>query len=187
MTYQEINEIFQQYDSTINAAEAQGIATAMLCVDSYVDVNSWLDELFEDVVDLMDQDTTALVALFERTRLLLNPEETDFEFDLLFPENDDLQDQAIALSNWCQGFLWGLSYSEASANWSGETNGILQDMVEFSKLEHDIEASDNADEEAFMQLHQYLRAAVLIIRDELSQAHATKTDETKQINLDETN
>jgi uncharacterized protein YgfB (UPF0149 family) len=170
MAYQEINEIFQQHDTTISAAEAHGIATAMLCVDIRTEVNDWLDQLFEEDVGLVEQDKATLIALFERTRALLNPEETEFEFDLFFPVSDDLQELAIALSNWCQGFLWGIGYSHSAADWSGETNGILKDMVEFTKLEHQIEEGNEEDEEAFMQIHQYLRAAVLIIRDELNQA-----------------
>lgn len=175
MAYQVISEIFQQYDSGSGAAEAHGIATAILCVDARADVNRWLEELFEDEVELLEEDKSALVALFERTRLLLDPEETEFTFDLLFPANDDLQEHVIALSDWCQGFLWGIGYSHSAADWSGETNGILKDMVEFTKLESDVENGNDEDEEAFMQLHQYLRAAVLIICDELMQNNSTST------------
>lgn len=175
MAYQEINEVFQQYDSETRAAEAHGIATAMLCVDARANVNTWLDQLFDDEVDLLEEDKAALLTLFERTRLLLNPDETEFKFDLLFPDNDDLQEHVIALSDWCQGFLWGIGYSHSAADWSGETNGILKDMVEITKLDQDVDQDNDEDEEAFIQLHEYLRAAVLIIRDELSQTDSTVT------------
>lgn len=175
MAYQVISEIFQQHDSGCSAAEAHGIATALLCVDARADVNNWLEELFTDEAELLEQDKAALVALFERTRVLLNPDETEFAFDLFFPDNNDLQEHVMALSDWCQGFLWGIGYSHSAADWSGETNGILKDMVEFTKLEYDIDESNDEDEEAFMQIHQYLRAAVLIIRDELMQNNSTST------------
>lgn len=169
MAYQEISEIFQQYDSTANVAEAHGMATAMLCVDQRADVNKWLDELVEDEVVISNEHAVTLTALFERTRLLLNPDETEFRFDLLLPDNEDLQEHVIALSDWCQGFLWGIGYSHSAANWAGETQGILKDMVEITKLDQDVEEGNDEDEEAFIQLHEYLRAAVLIVRDELSQ------------------
>lgn len=175
MAYQEINEIFQQHDAAISAAEAHGIATAMLCVEARADANIWLNQLFEDDIDLIEEDKAALLALFEQTRLLLNPDETEFRFDLLFPDDDDLQEHAIALSEWCQGFLWGIGYSHSIASWSGETDGILKDMVEIPKLEHDVDEENDEDEVAFMQLHEYLRAAVLLIRDELSQPESTAT------------
>ncbi len=173
MAYQEINEIFQQHDSGTNSAEAHGIATAMLCVDARANANTWLEQLFEDDVDLLEEDKAALLTLFERTRLLLNPDETEFRFDLLLPDNDDLQEHVIALSDWCQGFLWGIGYSHSAADWSGETNGILKDMVEITKIDQDVDEENDEDEEAFIQLHEYLRAAVLIIRDELSQQNST--------------
>jgi uncharacterized protein YgfB (UPF0149 family) len=175
MAYQEISEVLQHYDSTTNAAEAHGIASAMLCVDIRADVNKWLDELVEDEVVISNEDAVTLTALFERTRLLLNPDETEFKFDLFFPENDDLQEHVIALSDWCQGFLWGIGYSHSAANWSGETQGILKDMVEFTKLDHAVEDDNEEDEEAFIELHEYLRAAVLIIRDELSTNNSKTT------------
>lgn len=175
MAYQVISEIFQQHDSGSSAAEAHGIATALLCVDARADVNNWLEELFADEVELLEQDKAALVALFERTRVLLNPDETEFAFDLFFPDNNDLQEHVMALSDWCQGFLWGIGYSHSAADWSGETNGILKDMVEFTKLDTDVEDDNDEDEEAFIQLHQYLRTAVLIIRDEFNQNASAAT------------
>jgi uncharacterized protein YgfB (UPF0149 family) len=56
--------------------------------------------------------------------------------------------------------------------WSKEIEGILKDMVEFTKLDAEVEADSDEDEEAFMQIHEYLRAAVLIVRDELNQHHS---------------
>ena len=168
MAYQEINEIFQQHDIGCSPSEAHGIATAMLCVDARAGVNSWLDELFEDEIALLEEEKAALLTVFERTRRLLNPDETEFEFDLFFPDNDDLQEHAIALSEWCLGFLWGIGYSHSAAHWSGETDGILKDMVEITKLEQDVDRENDEDAAALMQIHEYLRAAVLIIRDELS-------------------
>jgi yecA family protein len=174
MAYQEINDIFQQHDSDISAAEAHGIASAMLCVDARADVNRWLEELFDDDAHLVDEEIAALVALFNRTQLLLNPDETEFGFDLFLPNNDDLQELVVALTAWCQGFLWGIGYSHSAADWSGETNGILRDIVEITKLDQDVEESDE-EEEAFIQLQEYLRAAILIIRDELQQSHPSVT------------
>jgi yecA family protein len=173
MVYQQVNTIFQKYESDINAAEAHGIATAMLCIDSRADITSWLAEAFAEQVDLSAEDKSTVVDLFNHTRLLLTPEETDKVFDLFLPAEDDLEEQVIALSDWCQGFLWGIGYAQnSSAQWSKEVHDILHDLVEFTKLDTDIEEDNEEDEEAFMQIHQYLRAAVLMIRDELNQHYS---------------
>jgi uncharacterized protein len=170
MSYQLIDEIFENYDSTITAAEAHGIAAAMLCVDNRADAGQWLAEMFADEIELSATDRQSLLSLFEQTRILLDAEQSAFEFDLFFPDDDDFHAQLSALSSWCQGFLWGIGYSHSGAHWLGETDGILKDMVEITKLNSDIEEENEESTAAFMHLHQYLRAAVLMIRDELATA-----------------
>lgn len=173
MAYQVIHKIFQKQESDLTPAQAHGIATAMLCIDNRADVDGWLAEAFTEPADLLEQERKALIALFNHTRSLLNPEETEFRFDLFLPTDEDLAEQVIALSDWCQGFLWGIGYRHHSmAQWSKETHGILQDIVEFTKLDSDLEEGNDEDEEAFMQIHEYLRVAVLMIRDEFNQSHS---------------
>ena len=169
MAYQVLSSIFQRYDSDLSAAEAHGIATAMLCVNTQCDFANWLKEIFEEETTLAEDDQDVLNRLFEQTRTLLNPDESVFEFDLFLPENTHLSEQVTALSQWCQGFLWAIGYNRSQGDWPGETNGILRDMVEFTKLDDNAEDDNDEDEDAFIQIHEYLRAAVLIIRDELNQ------------------
>jgi uncharacterized protein len=170
MTYQIIHEIFEQQELDVSPPEAHGMACAMLCVDNRADAGNWLAQLFEHETQLSDFNKKPLIALFEQTRTLLNPETSGFDFDLLLPDTEDLAELAVALSAWCQGFLWGIGYSHSGTDWPVETNGILKDMVEMTKLDAEIEEDNEDDQEAFMQLHQYLRAAVLMIRDELTQS-----------------
>ena len=59
MTYQELNQIFQQYDNAASVFEAHGIATAMLCVDANVSINQWLNDIFVDEIDLSTEEKTA--------------------------------------------------------------------------------------------------------------------------------
>ncbi|MDQ7089387.1 MAG: UPF0149 family protein [Methylococcales bacterium] len=167
MAYQTLSSIFQRYNSELSVAEAHGMATAMLCVDAQSDVNQWMREVFDDDAGLVEEDEWMSRELFEQTRNLLNPEESLFEFDLFLPEHVELSEQATAIINWSQGFLLGIGYSDSQREWQGETQGILRDMVEFTKLDAAIEDDDD-DEEAYMQIHEYLRAAVLTIRDELN-------------------
>lgn len=169
MAYQTLSTIFQRYDSDLDPAEAHGIATAMLCVDGHSDCANWFREIFDDEFRVVEEDKTILIDLFEQTRKLLNPDETVFEFDLFLPQDEDLSEQATTLANWCKGFLWGIGYSKSQGDWQGDTDGILRDMVEFTKLDEDVEDDNDDDEDAFIQIHEYLRAAVLIIRDELNQ------------------
>lgn len=168
MTYQVISEILQRHDSDLKASEIHGIASALLCVDQNTPVACWLDEIIDENAGVLEEEQSTLVELFERTRKFLQPETVEFAFDLLLPIGDDLKSNIIAMCQWCEGFLWGIgSINLPDRDRSSETQAILRDMIEFTKLDPYVTEDDDEEEEAFMQIHQYLRAAVLIIRDEL--------------------
>jgi uncharacterized protein YgfB (UPF0149 family) len=163
MTYTSLNTLFEQYDGAVSAAEAHGIASGMLCVDIRSCEAEWLQEVLRDAEPLHAGQREMLSALFERTRRLL--QEDGCEFDLLLPGEDaSLQQQAEALRDWCQGFLFGIGYSRSNGDWPGESGEILQDIMQISRL--DAAAEGEEDENALMQIQEFLRAAVLILQQE---------------------
>ena len=165
MSYNACNAIIIQSDAELSAAEAHGMATGMLCVNEQTDSASWLTELFQNSNAVLDENEYVLVRLFEETRRLLGSDE--FDFDLFLPDDDALLiEQVDALRNWCRGFLLGVSSGGATSNWSKEAREILKDIAEFTKL--DVDAKGEENEQAFMEITEYLRSAVLLLRDELS-------------------
>lgn len=166
--YQTLTNIFEQYDADQGASEAHGIASGMLCVDIRADANYWLNELFQNPDTISDNNRNQLLAWFEQIRTLLDGENEQFAFDLLLPDDEDLPSQVIALRDWCRGFLFGVGYAAGSnAQWPGDCDEIMHDIVEFTKLDED--AGGEEDEGAFMEVHEYLRSAVLVIRDQLAE------------------
>ncbi|MCK5728614.1 MAG: UPF0149 family protein [Methylococcales bacterium] len=166
MSYQILNDIFQNYKADSSVAEAHGIATAMLCTNNKGESFEWLNTIFDENTQINAEDRGLLVNLFEQTRSLLDPDDSMFEFDLFLPDENDLPSQIDALIMWCQGFLWGMGCAQKQADWQDQTKEILRDMIEFTKLESAVENEDDDAENAFMEIHEYLRSAVLIIRDE---------------------
>ncbi|TAK62668.1 UPF0149 family protein [Methylobacter sp.] len=165
MTYQVINEIVMQDDAELSAAQVHGMATGMLCVNERAQSAEWLNELFRNAGPVADEDKTVLVHLFEETRSLLASD--DFEFDLLLPDDEaSLSEQVEALTYWCQGFLLGVGFTPASSGWPREVTEILRDIVEFTKL--DTEAEGEEDESDFMEITEYMRSAVLLLKSELN-------------------
>ena len=113
-----------------------------------------------------DEDRATLIHLFEDTRSLLASD--DFEFDLFLPDDDVLlSEQVEALTYWCQGFLLGVGFTHATSDLSKEVREILKDIIEFTKL--DTEAEGEEDESDFMEITEYMRSAVLLLRSELNQ------------------
>ncbi|NOU22358.1 MAG: UPF0149 family protein [Methyloglobulus sp.] len=171
MHYQHIDTIVANHDAELSAAEAHGMAAGMLCVNDRTELRFWLQELLNDADAINDEDRSILENLFEDTRSLLASDE--FVFGLLLPADDyPLGEQVEALRKWCQGFLFGLgstsSTSGSTPNWPEEIREVVKDITEFTKL--DTEPEDEEAENDFMELTEYLRAAVIFLRSELNSA-----------------
>lgn len=172
MAYLTINRIFQKNDADIKASEAHGLATGLLCIENQVESADWLKEIFPEDVVLLEDDKVVLVGLFEQTRKLLNEEDHSFRYDLFLPSDDEpLTEQLQAIRYWCEGFLFGVGFSRSSTEWPGDTGEIMKDIVEFTKLDVDIDDDmdeDEMDEQnaALIEVQEYLRAAVMLVRDQ---------------------
>ena len=164
MPYKDLDEIFTKLDADYSAAEAHGIAVGMLCVELRAGIDNWLQALFIDQATLDDADWQVLSELYAETQALLSGEDEQYEFDLLLPELDEpLYEQIEALREWCQGFLLGIGYAHSSGQWPGEIGEVIADIIEFTKIENS--SQDEEDANALMEVHEYLRVAVLSIRD----------------------
>lgn len=164
LSYGDIQDVVLNHLRTGSAAEAHGLLSGMLCMDAGIDCELWLENLFSP------EDSTAtgsdhglLVQLFETTRQQLD--DFDFSFEPLLPdENEPLEDRALALGEWCQGFLGGIGFAAKGSDWPGECTEILEDFVEISRL--DPAASGETDETAYAELSEYVRVGVQVIRSE---------------------
>ncbi len=181
MAYQTIYEILQRNETDMSPAEIHGLASGMLCIESKTETVSWLAELFVDDLQLLDEDRSILEALFEQTRKLLEQEDDSFRYDLFLPaEEDELSEQLEAVRNWCEGFLFGIGYSRSESKWPGETGEIMQDIVEFTKLDSEVDDELDDDEKdeyeaALMEIQEYLRVAVMMLKELFSKAADEKT------------
>ncbi len=166
MVYKIINTILLKSDAELSAAEAHGTATGMLCADEHADSAQWLVELFRNATPVIDEQKNLLLRLFEETRRLLASD--GFEFELFLPEDDTpLKEQVDALKLWCQGFLFGVGFSSSipETEWPDDVREIIKDITEFTKLDNKV--SGEEDENAFMEITEYLRSVVVLLRDDL--------------------
>lgn len=165
MSYHTIDDILHKTDAPIDAAEAHGIATGLLCIECTTPTATWLDEISCTAGSIPEQDYAMLTALFEQTQQLLA--DNNFEFDLFLPDQDcPLADRAAALKNWCRGFLFGVGFARSETKWPGDTGEILKDIIEFSKI--DTDAGGEEDENALVEIIEYLRAAIMLFYEEFN-------------------
>jgi uncharacterized protein YgfB (UPF0149 family) len=169
MSYATIDAILMQYDGELSAAEAHGMASGLLVVNGKFSNESWLRELLQNTPPISQEHRIELLGLFDDTQDVLIDDE--FEFELFLPEDDesDLLERVDALRQWCKGFLFGIGFANTATKFSQQTQEILKDVSEITKLDTDIELEDDEAESDFMELTEYLRAAVLALRDEFSQ------------------
>ena len=165
MAYNACNAIILEIDPELSAAEAHGMATGMLCINEQADSTSWLNELKANAVNPSNNNDALLVRLFDETQKLLSSD--DYEYDLFLPEDDhDLIYQTEALKNWCRGFLYSMGSISSNTAYSEDVLEILKDITEFTKLDSDVEGEE--DEAAFVELTEYLRSAVFLLKAELT-------------------
>jgi uncharacterized protein len=141
-----------------------GLFTGMLCAKPELDAQTCLNLVFVNQEDILrDDESELLAALCEATHEDLNG--TDFSFCLFLPDDDeDLSERADALSEWCQGFLYGLGSLADSASLHGECEEILRHLVDIAQL--DADAAGEEDEVAFMELGEFVRMSVQLIYSE---------------------
>lgn len=162
--YYTANAILEQQKSDYDIAEAHGIAVGMLSVDCSASAENWLRAVSGNAEEISNDSENLLLSLYETTRQLLNDTNHEFSFDLFLPDDDEsLAEQAVALRNWCQGFLFGIGISEFTENLPDEIAEIIRDLIELTKLDCDVEDEENAN--ALMEIHEYLRAVVFNIKD----------------------
>lgn len=166
MRYQEIDLITKKLESGLCAAETQGIATGVLCGNDQTETEFWLNHILRDVDEISSDDKITLERLFEATKEALVSD--DYVYDLLLPdENSPLSEQAEALRNWCQGFLYGIGSTPLKSDLPDESREIVKDIAELTKLDTDADGEDAEND--FMEITEYLRAAVMYLRTELNQ------------------
>ena len=174
MSYSVVNSIILQKEAADSAAEVHGVAVAMLCLDPKTEVGTWLSEAISRDADLLEEDKLLLINLFEQSKELMESDE--FIFDLFLPdEQEPASSRSQALMQWCQGFLFGMGRIETSSQWPDDVGEILKDIVEFTKLDTDVDTEDEEAESAIMEIQEYLRASVMLIRSELNDIDAADT------------
>lgn len=164
LSYQAVQDVLAGNESVVSAAEAHGVLAGMLCASADVDTEHWLELVFADAREgLSEAECRLMLDLDDETRRSLD--EIDFSFQLFLPDDEALlSERAEALSEWCQGFLYGLGQVSSDEDWVGESAEVLRDLSEISRL--DPSASGENEEQALVEISEFVRLGVQMIRGE---------------------
>jgi uncharacterized protein len=153
--------------SSVHAAEAHGCLCGALCARSGFGFGDWLDEILPDTVTLPDPHGP-LADLYEQSAAVLAA--PDMEFDPLLPDDDtELDERVDALAAWCQGFLYGFGSAGAGGRTPlrGEVAEVLADFAEIARGGSVGLDPTEIEEDAYMELVEFLRVGVQLVYDEL--------------------
>jgi hypothetical protein len=87
----------------------------------------------------------------------------DMTVVLLLPSDDaPLGERAIALGEWCQGFLAGFGLTARDNEISTEAMEVLQDLAAVAQVQDALEDSEDGETD-YMEVMEYLRVAPLLL------------------------
>jgi uncharacterized protein len=179
VTFDEIARVLEGYSSSVPAAEAHGCLCGALCTSGHYPIERWLEEVVpeeDDSASPAEVDSPAVRLLFADTLSALRGDEMDFE--LLLPDDDrPLEQRATALSQWCQGFLYGFGTGAPVKADEMPTNvdEVLRDLTHIGRATVDAGEQGEAEEEAYTEIVEYVRVGVQLIHDELIELRAAES------------
>lgn len=178
LTYDLIDDALIKANAIADASEAQGTLCGMICVSGTGGLNDWLSHILGEEKDsknlYIPESDKILSALHDATvKELLDG---DYDLEMLLHDDDTPLDIRIEdLTNWCQGFLYGLSAAGLKdiKKLPEEASEVLQDMLDISKAGYDAEADEEENEEAYAEIVEYIRIGVYVVFDTLNSTENT--------------
>jgi hypothetical protein len=166
-TFDDLQRALAQSHALADAAEAHGTLVGSLCATS-CSLTDWLAEILPEG-RAGGTAGDSLQAVFESTSGALL--EGALAFTPLLPSDDaPIGDRAVALGEWCQGFLYGLGTGVAvpeAASLPGEAAEVLRDMTEITHVDVDPDDDLESSEAAYAELVEFVRAGVQLLYDQL--------------------
>lgn len=165
-SFQDLNQALSETSLKLHASQVHGLISGMICGNP--DPNAAWEELVTGEKDSSEKTHRLLQSLFEISASQLD--EFLFEFDLLMPADaEGLPIRAEALTLWCQGYLTGLKLAKVQMinRQPGEMTEAINDLIEIAKMNYEEVVANEEDEEAYIELIEYVRMTVILIYQNL--------------------
>jgi uncharacterized protein YgfB (UPF0149 family) len=171
-TYDDFEQVLRDARALQEPAEAHGTLAGALCSSSDYGLLEWIHEILpDDSPEDQALQSSVLQNLYDSTVRTLAGNEADFA--PLLPDDDaPLIERADALSQWCQGFLYGLGSGPASdpAKVSTEAGEIIHDLTEITHVGVESDEQNEENELAFAEVVEFVRVGVQLLFVEFAPA-----------------
>lgn len=170
-----LGSLLRRCGASWDAAQSHGLLTGRLAIAGADSGFDWLSQVLEgtDANDALRGECEAMLgSLFETTCRQLD--ERQSEFEPLLPDDDDAAvARATGLAHWCEGFLHGLVSADHGDALKERLSteplaDIIKDMLQITRAVAADEGDEEADENAYIELVEYLRVAAQLTYEELA-------------------
>lgn len=168
--FADLSNYLMEAEAIANPAEVHGVLTGLICAGQRLDGQFWFDSVLRVLkvrASLSLDQRSAIIDLYDTICRQLSCADAEFIL-LLTVEERPLKEKTMALSHWCEGFLYGLGLGGATPVGIGTPDEIidaLHCMVELAHLEFEkIEVNElNVEMErlTYRRTLDYIRTAVI--------------------------
>lgn len=162
---------YQEVLAGLTPSEAQGILIAYICAHPNEAVLLWIKELSRLTNDGI-KEGDLLVQLYKETVQSLN--DLNFTFTPLLPEDADIYQKIAALQQCGEGLVYGIGMNHLKLE--GDAYEFMNDLIEFTHadFEPEDEIDDEATEQDFEEILEFVRMGILLIYHEILQTTEAK-------------
>ncbi|MCK5481229.1 MAG: UPF0149 family protein [Gammaproteobacteria bacterium] len=170
-SYDELEERLDSAAAVSGAAEAHGLLCGIICAGGKASPGTWLDHVLGEgnTLSAAARDCSELLDGLQ-AEILRQFNDDSFGFALLLPgDAASLMQRTQALSRWCAGYLYGLALGgiKDDATFPGDTGEVIKDFYEISNADFIADPTDDDNEEAYMEIMEYVRMSVLLMYEDL--------------------
>lgn len=156
-------------------SELHGFTCGVLAAGAEPDKKRWQRELAELLdLEVVPADLNKdFLQLAEESQKQLNG--SDFSFQLVLCDDDDIVARTLALGHWCEGFLHGFGIGKAKEEKLLPTSEeALKDIGAISQVDADHVEESEENEQQLLELQEYVRVAALNIFTEVRGKQSSK-------------
>jgi hypothetical protein len=182
--HDELDAALRHCGGTWNASQAHGFLSSRIAVRGTKARSEWLSRLTADAErdDALQDDCVAVLeALFTITWRQLAERQSQF-VPLLPDDARPAAERADALAHWCEGFLHGIVSGPHPETLRMQLateplSDIIKDMLEITRATAEDDIDDENNEEAYVELVEYIRVAAQLAFEELAGFRARAAEE----------
>lgn len=189
LDYPSLAGALQRVAVDTSPAELHGQLCGLLCSRPDLQLEQWLAESVPALISarrrgdaLAAEAASLLERLFLDTEAGIRDRELGFRL-FLSADTENLAQRLDELADWCTGFLLGLAMGgiKEYKGLPGDIPELMEDLVEISRAGSYELQDEEEDENAYMELIEYVRMGVMLVRMELHHLHAGRDDDEVSI------